>query len=285
MSVSRQLQLLKVPRSSYYYHSRRAVGRVAGDERAKDEIMDIYMETPFYGIPRLTAELKRRGIKVNHKRVRRLHKELGLRTVYPRPHFDTSEPHPEHRKYPYLLRGLKIDHRNQVWSTDITCTAVNGRRAFVIGIVDWYSRKLMAYNVVNTMDAFHCVETLRMAIERYGKPEIFNSDQGSQFTSDEFIAELERLGIRISMDGRGRCRDNAKMERFWWALKYEDIKIKEYVSLPQLRFGVQHYANFYNAQRLHSALQYQTPDEVYFGTCKSGNNGYINSRRFTPIIQ
>lgn len=123
-----------------------------------------------------------------------------------------------------------------------------------------------------------------MAIERYGKPEFFNSGQGSQFTSDEFIAELERQGIRFSMDGHGRCRDNAKMERFWWALKYEDIKIKEYVSLPQLRFGVQHYVNFYNAQRLHSALQYQTLDEVYFGTCKSGNNGYISSRRFTPII-
>lgn len=284
MSVSRQLRLLKVPRSSYYYHSRRAISSVAGDERAKDEIMDIYMETPFYGVPRLTAELKRRGIKVNHKRVWRLHKELGLHTVYPRPHFNTSEPHPEHRKYPYLLRGLNIDHCNQVWSTDITYTAVNGRRAFVIGIVDWFSRKLMAYNVVNTMDAFHCVETLRMAIERYGRPEIFNSDQGSQFTSNEFIAELERLGIRISMDGCGRCRDNAKMERFWWALKYEDIKIKEYVSLPQLRFGVQHYVNFYNAQRLHSALHYQTPDEVYFGACKPENKGYIHSRRFTPIM-
>ena len=179
---------------------------------------------------------------------------------------------------------MNIDHCNQVWSTDITYTAVNGRRAFVIGIVDWFSRKLMAYNVVNTMDAFHCVETLRMAIERYGRPEIFNSDQGSQFTSNEFIAELERLGIRISMDGCGRCRDNAKMERFWWALKYEDIKIKEYVSLPQLRFGVQHYVNFYNAQRLHSALHYQTPDEVYFGACKPENKGYIHSRRFTPIM-
>jgi putative transposase len=121
----------------------------------------------------------------------------------------------------------------------------------------------MAYNVVNMMDAFHCVETLRMAIERFGKPEIFNYDQGSQFTSDEFINELQKNGIQISMDGR----DNAQMERFWWALKYEDIKIKDYVSLPQLRFSVQHYVNFYNAQRIDSALQYKTPDEVYFGTC------------------
>ena len=154
----------------------------------------------------------------------------------------------------------------------------------MIGIVDWFSRKLMAYNVVNTMDAFHCVETLRMAIERFGKPEIFNSDQGSQFTSDEFIEELQRHNIQISMDGRGRCRDNAKMERFWWALKYEDIKIQDYVSLPQLRFGVQHYVNFYNTRRIHSALQYKTPDEVYFGICNSANRGYISSRPFTPIF-
>ena len=284
MSVSRQLKLLKVPRSSYYYHSRRSVRSVASDEQAKDEIMDIYMHMPFYGVPRLTAELKRRGLTVNHKRVRRLRNELGLRAVYPRPRFNTSVAHPSHRKFPYLLRGLKIDHRNQVWSTDITYTTVNGHRAFVIGIVDWFSRKLMAYNVVNTMDAFHCVETLKMAIERHGKPEIFNSDQGSQFTSEEFVSKLERRGILISMDGRGRCRDNAKMERFWWALKYEDLKIKEYVSLPQLRFGVQRYVNFYNAQRLHTALGYKTPDEVYFGTCNSGKKGYIKIKRFTPIV-
>ena len=123
-----------------------------------------------------------------------------------------------------------------------------------------------------------------MAIERFGKPEIFNSDQGSQFTSDEFIEELQRHNIQISMDGRGRCRDNAKMERFWWALKYEDIKIKDSVSLPQLRSGVQHYANFYNAQRIHSALQYKTPDEVYFGTCNSANKGYIKTESFAPIF-
>ena len=284
MSVNRQLQLLKVPRSSYYYKSQKKTSQVASDERVKDEIMDIFYDTPFYGVPRLTAELKRRGFNINHKRVRRLQKALGLRTIYPRPHFNTSEPHPEHRKFPYLLKGVKIDHPNQVWSTDITYTAVDGHRAFVIAIEDWFSRKLMAYNVVNTMDAFHCVETLRMAIERFGKPEIFNSDQGSQFTSEEFISELQKHNIQISMDGRGRCRDNAKIERFWWALKYEDIKIKDYVSLPQLRFGVQHYVNFYNTRRIHSALQYKTPDEVYFGICNSANRGYISSRPFTPIF-
>ena len=131
-----------------------------------------------------------------------------------------------------------------------------------------------------------CRKVLPMSLwpKLNGKPEIFNSDQGSQFTSDEFINELQKNGIQISMDGRGRCRDNAKMERFWWALKYEDIKIKDYISLPQLRFGVQHYVNFYNAQRIHSALQYKTPDEVYFGTCNSANTGYISSKSFTPIF-
>ena len=214
--------------------------------------MNIYENTPFYGVPRLAAELNRRGYKVNHKRVRRLQKSLGLRTVYPRPHFNTFAPHPKHEKFPYLLRKLEIERPNQVWSTDITYTAVNGHRAFVIGIVDWFSRKVMAYNVVNTMDAFHCVDTLRMAVERFGKPEIFNSDQGSQFTSAEFVGKLRNYGVKISMDGRARCLDNAKMERFWRALKYEGIKIKEYVSLPQLRLGVQYYVNFYNTKRIHS---------------------------------
>jgi len=252
LSVSRQLKLLKVPRSSFYNQSHREVSRVASDEQVKDEIMNIYENTPFYGVPRLAAELNRRGYKVNHKRVRRLQKSLGLRTVYPRPHFNTFAPHPKHEKFPYLLRKLEIERPNQVWSTDITYTAVNGHRAFVIGIVDWFSRKVMAYNVVNTMDAFHCVDTLRMAVERFGKPEIFNSDQGSQFTSAEFVGKLRNYGVKISMDGRARCLDNAKMERFWRALKYEGIKIKEYVSLPQLRLGVQYYVNFYNTKRIHS---------------------------------
>ena len=285
LSINRQLKLLQVPRSSFYYKEQRAFSSTVSDEQAKDEIMNIYEDTPFYGVPRLTAELKRRGYKVNHKRVRRLQKTLNLRTIYPRPHFNTSEPHPEHEKFPYLLRKLKIERPNQVWSTDITYTSVNGHRAFVRGIVDWFSRRVMAYNVVNTMDAFHCVDTLRMAVERFGRPEIFNSDQGSQFTSTEFLDELRSYGIKISMDGRGRCRDNAKMERFWWALKYEDIKLKEYLNLPQLRVGVQNYVNFYNTRRIHSALQYQTPDEIYFGTCKSAKKEYFNPRAFTLIFQ
>ena len=255
--------MLHVPHSSYYYQPHTDPEKQRIDQNVKDEIVDIYMEKPFYGIRRITAELQQKGYKVNHKRVCRLRKATGLRTVYPRPRFSTSEPHPDHEVYPYLLKDLKIDHSNQVWATDITYTKVSGCKAFVIAIIDLYSRKTLAYNVVNTMDTYSCVETLLLAMTRYGIPEIFNSDQGSQFTSKEFTDELKAYGIRISMDGRGRCRDNARMERFLWALKYEDLRIKEYKSLPQLRRGVQSYVNFYNGKRLHSALNYQTPDAVY----------------------
>jgi putative transposase len=233
----------------------------------KEELMKMYIEIPFYGNPRMTEQLKQMGYDINSKRVYRLRKELGLKTVYPRPKFNTSEACPEHKKYPYLLHKLTIDHPNQVWATDITYTAVAGNRAFVIAIIDLYSRKVIAYNVVNTMDVEHCIETLEMALKRYGSPEIFNSDQGSQFTSKAFTDVLKNNNIRISMDGKGRCLDNAKMERFWWSLKYEDIKIKEYVSLPQLKRGVQHYVNFYNSRRIHSALEYKTPNVVYQETC------------------
>lgn len=234
----------------------------------------MYLRTPFYGTPRATAELQRMGYDVNHKHVRRLRRELGLRTVYPRPKFNTSEPHPEHEKFPYLLRNVQITRPNQVWATDITYTAVGGGRAFVIAIIDLYSRKVLAYNVVNTMDAAYCIDTLELAMQRYGRPEIFNSDQGSQFTSREFIKVLKDNGIRISMDGRGRCLDNARMERFWWALKYENIHLSDYRTLPQLRLGVQHYVNFYNAVRLHSAIGYKTPDDVYRPGCKESSTQY-----------
>lgn len=233
------------------------------------------MEMPFYGIERTTMELQKRGYPVNEKQVRRLRREMGLKTIYPHRHFNTSEPHPNHKKYPYLLRGVTIDHPNQVWSTDITYTAVESHRAFVIAIIDWFSRKVLAYNTVNTMDSLHCVETLETAIAKYGNPEIFNSDQGSQFTGDFFQEALESRGITVSMDGRGRCRDNARMERFWWSLKYEDLKIREYVSFSQLKMGVQRYVNFYNVRRIHTALpDCKTPDEVYFGTCNSRNKVY-----------
>ena len=164
---------------------------------------------------------------------------MGMRTIYPRPKFNTSVPAPENRKYPYLLRDIEIERPNQVWATDITYTALEGKRAFVIAVIDLFSRRIMGYKTTNTMEANNCVEVLDSAMRRYGKPEIFNSDQGSQFTSTEFTEVLTREGIRISMDSRGRCLDNAKMERFCWPLKYEDLKLKDYENLNALRLGVQ----------------------------------------------
>ena len=164
--------MLHVPHSSYYYQPHTDPEKQRIDQNVKDEIVDIYMEKPFFGIRRITAELQQKGYKVNHKRVRRLRKATGLRTVYPRPRFSTSEPHPDHEVYPYLLKDLKIDHSNQVWATDITYTKVSGCKAFVIAIIDLYSRKTLAYNVVNTMDTYSCVETLLLAMTRYGIPEI-----------------------------------------------------------------------------------------------------------------
>lgn len=257
------MSLLRIPRSSYYYRHKCNAGAF-WESRVEDEILDIYLDTPFYGVRRVTEALRRRNMPVNHKRVARLRRRMGLNTICPRPRFNTSEPSPAHEKYPYLLRGMEITRPNQVWSTDITYTSVGGHRAYVIGILDWYSRKVLSYSVVNTMDAYSCIETLNLALERFGQPEIFNSDQGSQFTSAEFLGVLRERRIQISMDGRGRCRDNARMERFWWSLKYEDIKIRDYVSLPQLRRGVQSYVNFYNGVRPHQALHYKTPDSVYF---------------------
>lgn len=278
------MELLSVPRSSFYYKSKRNTREAFRDSVLQEEILLIYEKWPFCGYPRVTQALNKMGYKVNHKRVRRLRSELGLKTVYPRPRFNTSEANPSHKKYPYLLRNLAIEQPNQVWAIDITYTAVNGHRAYIIAIIDLFSRKVLSYAVVNTMDAEHCVEVLERAVRHYGRPDIFNSDQGSQFTSERFTSELIERKIKISMDGKGRALDNAKMERFWWALKYEDIKIKDYQSLPQLRLGVQSYVNFYNTKRYHSALAYQTPDEVYMQTCKEKNKSYSKSGPSTLIL-
>lgn len=263
MSVNRQLSLLKVPHSSYYYAGEKKQERKAFDTQVKDTMKKIYETKPFYGVPRMTAELKNQGICINHKHVARLHRELGLETIYPHPKHNTSQKDAENPVYPYLLRGVKIIRSNQVWSTDITYTKVNGQKAYVLAIIDWFSRKVLVHRTVNTMDAYYCVELLHEAVKKYGRPEIFNSDQGSQFTSTEFTSALKSYGIRISMDGVGRCRDNARMERFWWALKYEDLLIRCYESMQELSAGIDRYVEFYNRERIHSALNYQTPEMVY----------------------
>lgn len=263
MSVNRQLSLLGLPHSSYYYSGEKKAERAHVDDQVKDAMKNIYESKPFYGVLRMTAELNNMGFVINHKRVSRLHHELNLETIYPHRKPNTSISNPDNPVYPYLLRDTKVVRRNQVWSTDITYTKVNGSKAYVIAIIDWFSRMVLVHRTVNTMDACYCVDLLHEAVAKYGLPEIFNSDQGSQFTSLEFTKALKDYGIRISMDGRGRCRDNARMERFWWSLKYEDLLIRCYESMEDLRAGVDRYVRFYNTERLHSALGYKPPLNIY----------------------
>jgi len=201
------------------------------------------------------------GYAVNRKRVQRLMQKLGLAGMAPGP--NTSKPHPQHKLYPYLLRGLDIIRPNQVWSTDITYIRLLHGFVYLVAIIDWYSRKVLAWRLSNTMDTGFCVDCLEEAIKNFGVPEIFNTDQGSQFTSDSFTGVLIQNGITISMDGRGRALDNIFVERLWRTVKYEDVYLKGYESMPDLLLGLTHYFLFYNEQRMHQSLRYTTPDVVY----------------------
>ena len=220
-----------------------------------------YTRHPFYGTRRMTKYLCGCGYAVNRKRVQRLMRKLGLAGMAPGPH--TSKPHPEHKVYPYLLRGLAIIRPNQVWSTDITYIRLRYGFVYLVAIMDWYSRKVLSWRLSNTMDAGFCVDCLEEAIKVYGKPEIFNTDQGSQFTSECFTGVLLKNGVTISMDGRGRALDNIFVERLWRTVKYEDVYLKGYENMPDLLLGLTQYFLFYNEERLHQALDYRTPDVVY----------------------
>ena len=220
-----------------------------------------YLKTPFYGTRRMTMYLRAHGFEVNRKRVRRLMGQLGLRTVYPKPKL--SKAAPEDQKYPYLLRNVAITHANQVWSTDITYLPVLKGHFYLVAILDWYSRKVLSWRISNTLDVGFCLEALDEAMERYGMPEIFNSDQGSQFTSIEFTKRLKEAGVRISMDGRGRCHDNIFIERLWRSVKYELIYIKAFEDGKELKKEVNNWFSWYNQERLHQSLEYQPPNQVY----------------------
>jgi putative transposase len=205
--------------------------------------------------------LKKAGHIVNRKRVQRLMREMGLIGMAPGP--NTSRPHPDHKVYPYLLRGVSVVRPNQVWSTDITYIRLERGFAYLAAIMDWYSRRVLSWRISNSMEALFCVDCLEEALRTHGKPEIFNSDQGSQFTSDAFTGVLEREGISISMDGRGRAFDNIFVERLWRSVKYEDIYLKDYVSMGELRHGLTRYFAFYNSERPHQSLDQNTPDIIY----------------------
>jgi putative transposase len=234
------------------------------------ELMNIidkqYMKTPFYGSRSMTKHLKREGQELNRKRIQRLMRLMGLEAVYPRPR--TSIPYSGHTVYPYLLRNMSIDRPNQVWAADITYIPLNRGFMYLVAIMDWHSRKVLAWRVSNTMECGFCVEALQEAIDRYGRPEIFNTDQGSQFTSEAFTGLLQENGIRISMDGRGRFHDNIFIERLWWTVKYQYLYLHTFYNGTELREGLKKWFSFYNGERPHQSLNDLTPDEVYYETLK-----------------
>jgi len=244
--------------SSYYYHPQPETAENLLLMRMLDEQ---YTQTPFYGIRRMTAWLLNCGKAVNHKRVARLLRQMGLEAIYPKPRL--SVPDAQHKIYPYLLRGVEIDRPNQVWSTDITYVRLHAGYVYLVAIMDWFSRYVLSWEVSVTMESEFCISALDRAL-RTGRPEIFNSDQGSQFTSVDFIRPLKALGIQISMDGRGRALDNVFVERLWRSVKYEEVYLKDYRNVPIAVDSLAAYFQFYNGQRFHQSLGYRTPASVYY---------------------
>lgn len=269
LPVVRQCELAQVPRATFY--GRRVPVQPPDEDLLYMRLIDEeYTRHPFYGSRRMVVFLGRCGYGVNRKRVQRLMRDMALAGMAPGP--ATSQPHPEHRIYPYLLRGMQIIRPNRVWSTDITYIRLARGFVYLVAIIDWYSRRVLAWRISNSMDTAFCVDCLEEALTLHGHPEIFNSDQGSQFTSDAFTAVLKREGIAISMDGRGRALDNIFVERLWRSLKHEDIYLKGYGTVAELTIGLMEYFTFYNGERPHQSLGNRTPDEVYAAGAGGGAN-------------
>jgi putative transposase len=257
LSVARQCELLGLARSSYYYQP---LGESAENLDLLRRLDEQYTRTPFYGVRRMTAVLRQAGYAVNPKRVRRLLRHLGLAALAPQP--GTSRAAPGHRVYPYLLRGVPIERVNQVWSTDITYIRLNSGFVYLVAVIDWYSRYVLSWALSNSLEVGFCLDALDAALAR-GQPEIFNTDQGAQFTSPTFTGRLLAAGVSISMDGRGRALDNVFVERLWRSVKYEEVYLHEYEGMRDALQGLGRYFPFYNAERPHQALGYQTPAAVY----------------------
>ena len=258
MSIARQCALLHVARSSAYYTP---CANESLENLALMRLIDEqYLKTPFYGAPRMTWWLNEAGHAVNHKRVARLMRVMGLQATLPGPH--TSTPHPAHRIYPYLLRGMEIGAPCEVWCADITYIPMWRGFMYLVAVMDWFSRYVIAWDISNSLENGFCVTVLQRAL-RSARPVIFNTDQGCQFTSEEFTGTLARAGVRISMDGRGRALDNAFIERLWRSVKYEDIYLREYCDGHALHAGLTRYFRFYNHERPHSALANQTPAQCH----------------------
>ena len=259
-SISCQCQLLGLNRSSFYYQPR----PVKHDDLELMRLIDEqYLKTPTYGSRSMARHLRRQGRKVNRKRIQRLMRLMGIEAIYPKPH--TSRPFPEHKIYPYLLRNVEIDHVNHVWASDISYVPLDRGFMYLVVVMDWYSRKILSWRISNTLDSDFCVQALQEALSRYGKPEIFNTDQGAQFTSKDFTQTLKDHQVAISMDGRGRCQDNIFVERLWWTVKYNYLYLHSFKDGSQLRNGLNEWIRYYNRERGHSSLDDRTPDEVYYG--------------------
>ena len=260
MPVVRQCELTGVSRATVY--AQRAPRPASEQDLELLRLIDEqYTRRPFYGSRKMVSYLKVQGHLVNRKRVQRLMRILGLAGMAPGP--NTSRPQPQHKVYPYLLRGVVVERPNQVWSTDITYIRLTHGFVYLVAVIDWYSRHVLSWRISNTLDTAFCVDCLEEALQRYGNPEIFNTDQGCQFTSESFTGVLKARGIAISMDGRGRALDNIFVERLWRSVKYEDVYLKGYTNPMELMIGLTEYFVFYNDERPHQSLGNRTPAEVY----------------------
>jgi putative transposase len=259
LPITRQCELLELPRSTFYHVPK----PVSDEELALMRLIDrCHLEHPYYGSRRIRDWLDDEGWSVNRKRVQRLMRTMGITALYPKRNLSLANQ--AHKVYPYLLRGLVIDHPNQVWASDVTYIPMARGFVYLVAIMDWHSRKVLSWRVSNTLDASFCVDALNEAIETYGMPEIFNTDQGCQFTSEDFTGVLKRHDIRISMDGKGRWVDNVFVERLWRSVKYEEVYLRAYDSIGEARASLGRYFGFYNAKRRHQSLDRRTPDSVYY---------------------
>lgn len=262
LTIQKQCELLQLPRSSYYRQS--SIQQESNENLELMRLIDEeYTRHPFFGTRQMRNHLRRQGFKINRKRVQRLMRKMGIQSIAPKP--NTSKAHPQHKVYPYLLNGLVIKRSNHVWCTDITYIPMAGGFVYLTAVMDWFSRYVLSWEVSITMDTEFCVSSLERALRCHGKPLIFNTDQGSQYTSQEFTGTLKDNDIKISMDGKGRAMDNIFIERLWRSVKYEEIYIKEFQSVKELRESLKRYFNFYNNERPHQSFDGKTPAEVYYG--------------------
>lgn len=259
LPLKRRCALLSVARSTAYYQP---TPEPSGDETLMRAMDKIHLRLPFYGSRRIVDELATEGHVVNRKRVKRLMRRMGIHALYPKP--NTSRANHAHKVYPYLLRDLNIGRANQVWCTDITYIPMRKGFLYLVAVMDWHSRKVLSWRLSNTLDTEFCVEALREALHHYGTPEIFNTDQGCQFTSEAFTQVLKDAGIQISMDGKGRWVDNVFIERLWRSFKYEEVYLNAYESMPHARQRIRAWMEFYNQRRKHQSLEKMTPDALYY---------------------